>query len=97
MPYSASVRTIQEWLRGRLRRDSAAGRVPGTAKRAALRLDDRPRTRGWEAAERELQERPRAPADARPEFLFVRIGAHDGGMDDPLRLEHHDATARSGD
>ena len=85
MPYSASVRTIQEWLRARVRRDSAAWRVLFAAKQAALRLEERWRTRDWEAAEREFQERLRALADARPEFFFVQVGAHDGGMDDPLR------------
>jgi FkbM family methyltransferase len=85
MPYSAPVRTIQEWLRARVRRDSAAWRVLFGVKQAAGRLEERWRARAWAAAEREFEGRLRALADARPDFFFVQVGAHDGGMDDPLR------------
>lgn len=91
MAYSLTLRRIQEWLRGRVARNSPPWRALVALKRNALASKARLFRRRWAARERHFCDCVEARAAGTPDFFVVQIGAHDGNMDDPIRkwIERH--------
>lgn len=84
MAYDSRIRSIQEWLRRHVRRDSLAWRALYSIKQRGLRMQEKRHARAWAEAEARFDRVLGALADSRPDFFFIQVGAHDGGMDDPL-------------
>jgi FkbM family methyltransferase len=84
MPYLSSIRTTQEWLRKRVRRDSTLWGLLFAIKQTGTSISDALHAPGWARAARHYELTLSALAAKRPDFFFVQVGAHDGNMDDPL-------------
>jgi FkbM family methyltransferase len=84
MPYFSSIRSTQEWLRNRVRRGSLAWRTLFAIKQAGTRFNDALHAPAWARAEKRYESALSTLADRTADFFFVQVGAHDGGMDDPL-------------
>lgn len=84
MAYLSPIRSVQEWLRRHVRRDTAVWKFLMGTKTGAARIHSAWNARRWaRAGEIHARVLDRLSSSVSP-FFFVQIGAHDGEMDDPL-------------
>ena len=84
MAYNQTARSIQEWLRVRVKRDTRLWRCLTVTKSAWFATLARIQARRWASREQQFTALLQQRAGRVPDFFFVQIGAHDGSMDDPI-------------
>jgi|GEM_PF-335133 len=84
MAYLSTLRSIQEFLRRHVKRDTPAWNFLMGIKSGATKWQTAWNTRCWELAEQTHARVLDQLAGSASPFFFVQIGAHDGLMDDPL-------------